>query len=164
MNDANLHVDEIEKTTSKHTENFKNQMFWLILIRKNDLIKVKLFCSRFQSACQNVSGSTECSCESGYRWSDALCESNQKCCGDRKCTFSNSPPLMCVADTAGIWMCCGLLCLHRHIHYVYVSVRRADNFCSSQLLSPGPFLCQATIVIVWQKTPLNRLRTVITNC
>ncbi|XP_036981228.1 adhesion G protein-coupled receptor F5 isoform X2 [Acanthopagrus latus] len=66
VNDANLHVDEIEKTTT----------------------------------CQNVSGSTECSCESGYRWSDALCESNQKCCGDRKCTFSNSPPLMCVADTA----------------------------------------------------------------
>lgn len=162
VSDTNVHVDDLQKTTSKLILNVKSGTFWLILIRKNYPYEVKLFCFCFWSACKSVSDGTECSCEPRYRWSDALCESKQ-CCGNGKCTFPKNSPLMCVANTTGIWVCCGL-CWHRHIHCVYASVRRADNVFSSQLPSPGPFLCHQNILTVWLKRPLKIFRPVITNC
>ncbi|XP_044022083.1 adhesion G-protein coupled receptor F3 [Siniperca chuatsi] len=51
------------------------------------------------TTCQNVSAHTECTCKPNYRWSDKVCKSNQKCCGDKICTFPQNLAHMCVSHT-----------------------------------------------------------------
>ena len=47
VSDTNVHVDDLQKTTSKLILNVKSGTFWLILIRKNYPYEVKLFCFCF---------------------------------------------------------------------------------------------------------------------
>ncbi|XP_071355052.1 adhesion G protein-coupled receptor F5-like [Trachinotus anak] len=54
--------------------------------------------AQMTTRCQNVSSNTECSCESGYRWSDKVCQS-KKCCGNSTCIFPQNSSHMCVSDT-----------------------------------------------------------------
>ncbi|XP_078133804.1 adhesion G-protein coupled receptor F1 [Sander vitreus] len=48
--------------------------------------------------CQNVSAGTLCSCKPGFIWSNKVCQSNQKCCNNENCTFTNIPTPMCVSN------------------------------------------------------------------
>ncbi|XP_067336398.1 adhesion G-protein coupled receptor F3 [Channa argus] len=51
------------------------------------------------TSCKDAAGFTNCNCSQGYRWSDKVCQSNQKCCGNTNCTFSINQPHMCIDNT-----------------------------------------------------------------
>ncbi|XP_049452740.1 adhesion G protein-coupled receptor F5 [Epinephelus fuscoguttatus] len=54
---------------------------------------------KMTTTCQSTPDGTTCSCESGFRWSDKVCQSSQKCCGDKQCTFTGNTASMCVSNT-----------------------------------------------------------------
>ncbi|XP_034431388.1 adhesion G protein-coupled receptor F5-like [Hippoglossus hippoglossus] len=49
------------------------------------------------TTCKDVVGKRECRCESGHRWSDNVCQSNSKCCGNDTCTFPVNSSHVCVS-------------------------------------------------------------------
>ncbi|XP_050934274.1 adhesion G protein-coupled receptor F5 isoform X3 [Lates calcarifer] len=40
----------------------------------------------------------KCTCKSGHKWSNKVCETNAKCCGNNECTFSENSTHMCVSN------------------------------------------------------------------
>ncbi|XP_042357226.1 adhesion G-protein coupled receptor F3 isoform X2 [Plectropomus leopardus] len=50
------------------------------------------------TVCENVSDGSKCHCKSNFTWSDKLCQSDQKCCGNETCTFASNSAHMCVSS------------------------------------------------------------------
>ncbi|XP_069392494.1 adhesion G protein-coupled receptor F4 isoform X2 [Paralichthys olivaceus] len=50
------------------------------------------------TTCKDVTDQRECRCLSGHKWSDNVCQSNSKCCGDNTCTFPKNSSHVCVSS------------------------------------------------------------------
>ncbi|XP_070776680.1 adhesion G-protein coupled receptor F3 [Enoplosus armatus] len=81
------------------------------------------------TTCQNVSASTECTCKPNYRWSDKLCESNLKCCGNMTCTFPQKSAYMCVSNASVTIK--GSITLTRSEH---LDCLQGTNSCNNKVL------------------------------
>ncbi|XP_068436669.1 adhesion G-protein coupled receptor F3 [Clinocottus analis] len=70
---------------------------WTPFVSNTD---VKVDDVKMTTICQSVPGGAECSCQPDFRWSDRVCqESEGKCCGDEKCTFTNNAGVCVSNDT-----------------------------------------------------------------
>ncbi|XP_070698543.1 adhesion G protein-coupled receptor F5 [Pempheris klunzingeri] len=49
--------------------------------------------------CRDVMDRKECECKQHYKWSDKVCESNQTCCANTKCTFAKNSTMKAVYST-----------------------------------------------------------------
>nr|XP_019953459.1 PREDICTED: adhesion G protein-coupled receptor F5-like [Paralichthys olivaceus] len=50
------------------------------------------------TTCKDVTDQRECRCLLGHKWSDNVCQSNSKCCGDNTCTFPKNSSHVCVSS------------------------------------------------------------------
>ncbi|XP_040916171.1 adhesion G-protein coupled receptor F3 [Toxotes jaculatrix] len=87
------------------------------------------------TTCQNVSTKKECTCKSGFRWSDKVCQSDKACCGSDKCTFATNSTYTCISNSAVVIQ--GSITIEGTSHQNCLADKNSAEFksCSETLLN-----------------------------